>query len=604
MTDLGSSAPGTRARAAGAPPASVPSAAGVTRAPRPWLRRAHLTRRGLQAALGLLWLADGALQLQPIMLSTRFARQIISPAGDGQPAFVGGPVHWAARLIAAYPVAWDLPFAMIQLLLGLGLLYPRTAKLALAASLPWALGVWYLGEGLGGIASGSASLLTGAPGAVLLYAVLTLAAWPRRDRPDVPPPRWLTPAWAALWAGGGVLQAPPPTAAPAAVASAIGAGASTAPPWLASLDSCVAAWFCHHGSAVYGLIAVEALVGLAALIPKGARPAAVAGLVLALAAWIIPQDFGQIPAGQATDPNSAPLIALMAIALIASPGVVFSGSSTSNCEPAVMTDLNNSAKERGLPAPPPPPRRAGTPRIHARTALVTAIIAVLAAGGGYAIARGAASSPAPAASPAAAASPATPATGGSNPGTSMGGGGSSGFSSSSLAQSIGQQVGTAMADLAPQTVSLAQTRTLGDQVPADASVDRASNTITFTASSVSFTVVAVPPGGPDMTFRVPGLTDPGIVVPQDAQVTVQFINGDNDEAHAWMIADEQPPFSFYQPKTPAIPGAFSGLIGDPTANGQGASTSTFQAGPAGTYQYICPMPGHAQMGMHGAFIVR
>ena len=189
-----------------------------------------------------------------------------------------------------------------------------------------------------------------------------------------------------------------------------------------------------------------------------------------------------------------------------------------------MTDLDNSAKERGLPAPPAPPRRAGITRIHARTALVTAIIAVLAAGGGYAIARG--------------------------------------------------------------------------------SVDRPSNTITFTASSVSFTVVAVPPGGPDMTFRVAGLTDPAIVVPQDAQVTVQFINGDNDEAHAWMIVDEQPPFSFYQPKTPAIPGAFSGLIGDPTANGQGASTFTFQAGPAGTYQYICPMPGHAQMGMHGAFIVR
>jgi len=271
-----------------------------------------------------------------------------------------------------------------------------------------------------------------------------------------------------------------------------------------------------------------------------------------------------------------------------------------------MTDLSNSAQERGSPAPPPPPGRPGTPRIRARTALVAAVVAVLAAGGGYAIARGTASSPAAAASPPpAAASPAAPATGGSNPGTSMGGGGgSSGFSSSSLAQSIGQQVGTAMAGLAPQTVSLAQTRTLGDQVPAGASVDRASNTITFTASSVSFTVVAVPPGGPDMTFRVAGLTDPAIIVPQDAQVTVQFINGDNDEAHAWMIVDEQPPFSFYQGKTPAIPGAFSGLIGDPTANGQGASNLTFQAGPAGTYQYICPMPGHAQMGMHGAFIVR
>ncbi len=161
-----------------------------------------------------------------------------------------------------------------------------------------------------------------------------------------------------------------------------------------------------------------------------------------------------------------------------------------------------------------------------------------------------------------------------------------------------------MAGMAPQTVSLAQTRALSDQVPAGASVDKASNTITFTGGSVSFTVVAVPPGGPDMTFRVAGLANPALIVPQGAQVTVQFINGDTDEAHAWMITSEQPPFSFYQPKTPAIPGAFSGLIGDPTASGQGASTITFSAGAAGTYQYICPLPGHAQMGMHGAFIVR
>jgi len=55
---------------------------------------------------------------------------------------------------------------------------------------------------------------------------------------------------------------------------------------------------------------------------------------------------------------------------------------------------------------------------------------------------------------------------------------------------------------------------------------------------------------------------------------------------------------------PSISGAFSGVIGDPTASGQGARTFTFQAGPAGTYRYICPMPGHAQMGMHGGFIVR
>jgi rusticyanin len=189
----------------------------------------------------------------------------------------------------------------------------------------------------------------------------------------------------------------------------------------------------------------------------------------------------------------------------------------------------------------------------------------------------------------------------SSPAMSMGNGG---FSSSSLAQSIARAAGTALAGLAPETVSAARTRALGNQVPAGASVDKASDTITFTSRTVSFTVVAVPPGGPDMTFRVAGLTDPAIVVPRGARVTVQFINGDSDEAHGWLVTDEQPPYHFGQPRVPSITGAFSGVIGDPTASGQGARTFTFQAGAAGTYQYICPMPGHAQMGMHGAFIVR
>jgi hypothetical protein len=78
-----------------------------------------------------------------------------------------------------------------------------------------------------------------------------------------------------------------------------------------------------------------------------------------------------------------------------------------------------------------------------------------------------------------------------------------------------------MAGLAPQTVSLAQARTLGDHVPAGPSLDKAANRITFTSHSAAFAVVAVPPGGPDMTFRVAGLTDPTIVVPHDAQVTIQ-----------------------------------------------------------------------------------
>ena len=321
---------------------SVPTAASLARAGRPGLRlrRPRLTRRGLQVALGVIWLLDGALQFQPVMLGKGFGQQIISPAGDGQPTFVGAAVHWAARLIAAHPVAWDVPFALIQVLLGLGLLYPRTARAALAASLPWVLGVWYFGEGLGGIASGNASLLTGAPGAVLLYGVLALAAWPRDDgRPDVQPARWpalawlrggrsdvrpaawLALTWAALWALGAILQGLPVNDSGAATGSAISGGAGAVPGWLATFDTSVGAWFTHHGGVVYVLIAVEALIGLAALFPKTLRFSAAAGIVLAAATWLVPENFGQIPGGQATDPNSAPLIALMGIALIASGGL-------------------------------------------------------------------------------------------------------------------------------------------------------------------------------------------------------------------------------------------------------------------------------------------
>ena len=37
----------------------------------------RLTRRNLQIALGVLWLLDGALQLQPFMFTTGFSNDIL-----------------------------------------------------------------------------------------------------------------------------------------------------------------------------------------------------------------------------------------------------------------------------------------------------------------------------------------------------------------------------------------------------------------------------------------------------------------------------------------------------------------------------------------------
>jgi hypothetical protein len=91
---------------------------------------------------------------------------------------IAGPITWSAGLMARHIVVYNALFASIQLLLAVGLLYRPTAKAALAASIPWALGVWWIGEGLGGLPAGAGNPLTGAPGAAALYVFLALLAWP------------------------------------------------------------------------------------------------------------------------------------------------------------------------------------------------------------------------------------------------------------------------------------------------------------------------------------------------------------------------------------------------------------------------------------------
>ena len=164
------------------------------------------TRRGVQVSLGVLWLLDAALQLQPVMFTADFARQVLAGAGAGQPDWVAGPVDFFARLVAQHPVPLDAGFALIQFALGIGFLIPPLVRPAILVSVAWSAGIWWFGEGLGGLAAGHASLVTGAPGAVLLYAVLAYAAWPIDDFHGPGPARvavarWFPVAWATLWIG-------------------------------------------------------------------------------------------------------------------------------------------------------------------------------------------------------------------------------------------------------------------------------------------------------------------------------------------------------------------------------------------------------------------
>jgi hypothetical protein len=277
----------------------------------------RVSRRGLQVALGVLWLLDGALQLQPVMFTRAFATQIIAPAGSGQPGFVHAAVSFAASVIGSHPVPADVLVAVVQLGLGAGLLWPRTSRIALPASAAWAAGVWIFGEGLGGLLGGRSGLLTGAPGAAILYAVLALAAWPGATAAARPPARWLRPAWAVVWTGAAVLQLLPGQVSGRAVASAFTGSVAGVPGPLVSASRALGGVAAGHGVATSVILAVLfAGVGVAAVL-SGRWPVAAAacGVVLAVGVWALAEGFGGIGTGQATDPDTGPLMALFAVAM-------------------------------------------------------------------------------------------------------------------------------------------------------------------------------------------------------------------------------------------------------------------------------------------------
>ena len=154
---------------------------------RRWTRR-----RALQLGLAAIWLLDGVLQYQAFMFTKAFS-QMIGGTATGNPAVIAKPITWNATLVEHHLVLANAIFATIQLLIGLGIAFRPTVRVALAASIVWALGVWWFGEGLGGVLSGAASPLNGAPGAVIIYALLAVLLWPA-DRERLPrsprPGRW------------------------------------------------------------------------------------------------------------------------------------------------------------------------------------------------------------------------------------------------------------------------------------------------------------------------------------------------------------------------------------------------------------------------------
>ena len=161
-----------------------------------------------------------------------------------------------------------------------------------------------------------ASPLTGAPGAVLLYGLIGLIAWPNGRPGGLLGVAGHAIAWAILW----VLMAWLWLVAPSSSANAITDAINAAPSgmsWLSTrselgrqrrqgqrADRSRSSW-----------PALSLAIGIAVAVNWHAKDVPDAGDRASLVYWVVGQGFGGIFQGGATDPNAGPLFVLLACVL-------------------------------------------------------------------------------------------------------------------------------------------------------------------------------------------------------------------------------------------------------------------------------------------------
>ena len=296
------------------------------------------TQRTLQVVLGLFWLLDAGLQFQPFMFGKGFTTTYLLNNAQGQPDVIRWIITNVGNFVGPHVAVWNTFFALIQVMIGVGLLFRRTVRPALVISFFWVFGVWFFGEGLGLILTGSASALTGAPGSVFMYGLIGLMAWPRhterRSNESAVVDQKVgvassaaaqgiggsvTPlaVWSGFWALAAILFLLPNNRTQTSVSSAISGMSSGEPSAYAHFLTHFGNHFGSVGTQSAWLLALASLViGAGPLIARRPQIFLLAGGLLSLVFWITGQGFGGIFTGSGTDPNTGPLVILLALSMM------------------------------------------------------------------------------------------------------------------------------------------------------------------------------------------------------------------------------------------------------------------------------------------------
>ena len=291
-----------------------------------------LAQKHLRQILGALWLVDGLLQLQPQMFTMFMVNSIMKPIVQNQPGPIASSLNWIVTMTTLHLTLVNLLIAVVQIVIGLLLLSGRCVKETVITSIVWAFIVWFGGEGMSMLLTGQGSILTGAPGAVLLYPLLGLVVYPRQksdaafkvaanaseggilSRVEL---RWIL---SGFWLLAALLQLQPywwrPDQISHTISSMVGQG---------GLNGIVVDPILQRLSAITTIIEIPlniALIlvflglgmALAVVKEEQLRPVLIASIVASVVIWYFAEAFGMILTGMATDFNSGLLLVVMTLA--------------------------------------------------------------------------------------------------------------------------------------------------------------------------------------------------------------------------------------------------------------------------------------------------
>jgi hypothetical protein len=279
-------------------------------------------KRKMLWGIALLWLIDAGLQAQPQMFTVDFVSNIMKPSIAINPSFMESLSKWTLGWISPHIAEFNWVFTCVQffiaitLLVGLLRRHQTLIKVGLLVSIGWGLSVWVFGEGTSGVFTGNGTLLTGAPGSVLLYVFIAVFYllpdkwWQLSSRFCLP-----RDALAIIFLYGALAQVLTPGFwGSQGIAVLVEGQAAMAPSWmLSTLEPVVT--LSHSDPILWNGLYSVALLAIAGLM-FGRKPKTVGfvllGIVL-LAMWYWGQAIGGVFSGMGTDPNTPPLFALMAL---------------------------------------------------------------------------------------------------------------------------------------------------------------------------------------------------------------------------------------------------------------------------------------------------